>query len=264
MSLVSAILIIGAAGIVAALGTFFVHSKIEVDIRRRHHEAGAVVFLQLGVIFAVLLAFVFSEAWDGYNSAGLAIDLECSALHSTAMLASSLRAEQARTVLEAQRDYLSSVVNAEWRIMDEQRTESVETDRKLQDLITTVAALKTLDPDTAGTRSHMLATLTQAHTQRAMRIFQASINSGIPGVLWAVLIAFSTVLVLCVSFSSIQYKATAIVITAIFAAGIVSILVVVRMLDYPFEGALALHAEHFAVVLGKVTDLLASGAPPHA
>jgi Protein of unknown function (DUF4239) len=155
-------------------------------------------------------------------------------------------------------------VNAEWRTMAEHRTGSTETERKLQDLVTTVAALKPLDPDTAGLRGHMLAMITQAHAQRERRIFEASVTSGIPGVLWTVLIAFSVVLVLCVSFSSIQYKATATVITAVFAAGIISILVVVRMLDYPFEGALALHAENFTVVLGKVTDLLASGAPPHA
>src|SRR4029077_19234369 len=42
-----------------------------------YHEVGYAVFLQLGVIFAVLLAFVFNGVWSDYNTASRAIDSEC-------------------------------------------------------------------------------------------------------------------------------------------------------------------------------------------
>lgn len=48
--------------IVAAFSTALIHRRVENDLRRLHHDVGSVVFLQLGVVFAVLLAFVFSEA----------------------------------------------------------------------------------------------------------------------------------------------------------------------------------------------------------
>jgi len=47
-------------------------------------------FLQLGVVFAVLLAFVFSEAWGEYNEAAQAVDLEVSAMHGVAMISATL------------------------------------------------------------------------------------------------------------------------------------------------------------------------------
>lgn len=262
MSYAIAVLITVAAGMLAALGTFIIHSRIAPDIRQHYHDVGAVVFLQLGVIFAVLLAFVFNEAWDGYNSAALAIDLECGALHGTAMLASTLDAQRAEAVLLAERDYISSVVSAEWPIMAKFRTESIETDGKLRHLIRAVATLKPSDASAAATRSQMLSLLAQAHAQRETRIFQ--VNSGIPAALWTVLGAFSTILMMCVSFSSIRHRAAAAVVAAIFASGIVSILVLIRLLDYPFEGALALHAQDFTGVLVKVTNLLSSSESPRA
>jgi hypothetical protein len=43
---------------------------------------------------------------------------------------------------------------------------------------------------------------------------------------------------------------------ACFTVGIVSILVVAQLLDYPFEGALALRPGGFIEVSGKVSHLL--------
>ena len=47
-----------------------------------------------------------------------------------------------------------------------------------------------------------------------------------------------------------------------FTVGIVCVLVIARLLDYPFEGALALRPTDFSDVIGKVSDLL-SHMPKH-
>jgi hypothetical protein len=69
------------------------------------------------------------------------------------------------------------------------------------------------------------------------------------------------ILTLCASFSSFQFKAASVVIAAIFASGIASVLVMVRLLDFPFEGPLALNAADFSNTLVKVTNLLSGGVP---
>jgi hypothetical protein len=56
MSYAAAVSIILIAAIVAAFATAFIHRRVGIDLRRHHHEVGSVVFLQLGVVFAVLLA----------------------------------------------------------------------------------------------------------------------------------------------------------------------------------------------------------------
>src|SRR5271170_2907697 len=109
MGYAAAISIIGIASLLAASATVFIQSFVDLDFRQRHHDVGSVVFLQLGVVFAVLLAFVFNEAWGEYNEAARSINLEVSAMHGVAMIAATLPPVQANTILTTQRAYLESV-----------------------------------------------------------------------------------------------------------------------------------------------------------
>lgn len=255
MSYGTAILIILVVGLAAAGATLWAQKLVNTDLRREHHEVGSTVFLQLGVIFAVLLAFVFSEAWTEYNEASAAIDLEVAALHGTAMLAATLPPTAAKEILNKELVYLDSVVKDEWPTMAAHRSEDLLTDSKLRSLIQAVANLK---PDGSGsfTKPEMLSLLTQAHTQREVRIYQA--GSGIPGALWTVLISFEFILVTFVVLSGLRLWTTAALVSGIFAASVSSILVVARLLDFPFEGALALHPRDFIAVTNKVAELLTS------
>lgn len=114
--------------------------------------------------------------------------------------------------------------------------------------------MQAADSDTQSKKEQILSLLAQAHGQRETRIFQAS--NGIPVALWWVLISFTALLTVFVSFSSIPYRSTVILLGICFSAGVVSILVVARLFDYPFEGGLALKPTDFAEVLGKIAGLI--------
>ena len=139
MSYFIAFLIVAGSGLAAAGLALLVQKFVGTDWRREHHDVGATVFLQLGVIFAVLLAFVFSEAWTEYNEASAAIDLEVGALHGAAMIAATLPPPEAKDILNKLKAYLDSVVQDEWPVMAAQRSEDLATDQKFQTLIQTVA-----------------------------------------------------------------------------------------------------------------------------
>ncbi len=254
MSYTVAILVVLLSSFAAGLVTMLVQRRVRLDLRRHHHDVGSVVFLQLGVVFAVLLAFVFSEVWEEYKEAARAIDLEVGALHGAAMEASTLPQPEADEILSAERAYIEAVAFQEWPTMARTRGEDDQADMRLQDLITDAARLRFADPDQNETKARIRELLAEAHTQRETRIFQA--DSGIPVALWVVLISFSAVLVLSVSFSGIEYWTTSATVAAGFAAAIVSILVIARLLDYPFEGGLALSSRDYIGVLDKISNLL--------
>ena len=65
------------SGLIAGALSWTTRKLVRIEALRRHHEIGSAVFLQLGVVFAVLLAFVFSEVWSEYNTAANAINEEC-------------------------------------------------------------------------------------------------------------------------------------------------------------------------------------------
>src|SRR4051812_13443100 len=95
MSYPAVALIVFGSGLIAGALSWTTRKLVQIDAPRRHHEIGSAVFLQLGVVFAVLLAFVFSEVWSEYNTAANAINQECANLHGAAMLASVFRRRSA-------------------------------------------------------------------------------------------------------------------------------------------------------------------------
>ncbi len=254
MSFFGSITAILIATLVAGFITTLIHRFIDGEFRRRHHDVGSVVFLQLGVVFAVLLAFVFSEAWSEYDEAAKSINLEVSALHGVAMMAATLPPADAKPILAAEKAYLSSVVDEEWPKMTNVRKEDRKTDDLLTHLVQSIANLRLADPDERDKKNAILSLLADAHKQRETRIYQA--QNGIPVPLWWVLIGFTMTLALFVSLSAVEYASTAIIIAACFTAGTTSILIMARLLDYPFEGALGLRSSDFSEVIEKVSGLL--------
>src|ERR1700746_3057654 len=68
MSYAQALLLTLFTAIVSVIATSLVRRALGVDTRREHHEVGNPVYLQIGVVFAVLLAFVFNEVFGEYNA----------------------------------------------------------------------------------------------------------------------------------------------------------------------------------------------------
>ncbi len=253
MSYVTALAIIVAASLVAAMATILAQHRVDLELRRRNHDVGSVVFLQLGTVFAVFLAFAFSEVWSAYNETQLAIDQEVSAMHGAAIIASTLPPPADQTILSAQRAYLKSVAYQEWPAMAAYRAADPGTGKKFVALVREAANLRLADPDERDKKSAILSLLAEAHVHRETRIFEA--GNGMPVPLWGVLIAFTVMLATFVSLSQIQSEKIAVAVSACFAAGLVSILVIARLLDYPFEGATALSPADFVELIGKISDL---------
>jgi Na+/phosphate symporter len=121
VSYVTAILVTVVAAVGAGLIAYVVDRTLRLEVRRKQHEVGAQIFQLIGVLFAVMLAFVFSEVWDQYNTAAQAISSECGALHGAAMLANVLPDKIGRPVDVAIETYAQKVITTEWPVMAEQR-----------------------------------------------------------------------------------------------------------------------------------------------
>src|ERR1700752_5308449 len=125
MTFTAAVAVILVAAVASAAAAYLVWRGLDLDVRRKHHEVGNPIYLQIGVVFAVLLAFVFNEVWGEYNLAAQAINGECGALHGSAMLAHDLPDGQGRGVAQAVVDYSKAVANVEWKAL-ERREVSLE------------------------------------------------------------------------------------------------------------------------------------------
>jgi Protein of unknown function (DUF4239) len=184
MSYAVAVLVIFLIAIASMVATVFARRALGLDVRRQNHEVGNPIYLQIGVVFAVLLAFVFNEIWSEYNIAAQAINGECGALHGAAMLAHDLSDGQGQGVEQAILNYAEVVINVEWAALAH-RMQSPEGVSAFQAIIETAGRLNTTRPADLTIQGQILSLLAQAHAFRETRVFQA--NQGLPVVIWIVL-----------------------------------------------------------------------------
>jgi hypothetical protein len=249
-------LVLGA-GLLAAFTCALLHWIVHRDTFRRYHEVGYAVFLQLGVIFAVLLAFVFNNVWSEYNVALQAIDSECASLHGVAILSDRLTSPARNAVLNDLRVYLETVLDREWPDM-QQRNESRVASASFRALWQTVETVKT-DPEDSQVRGQMLNLLATAHQSRETRLFQ--MTQGVPALIWTLLIVFAAALVGCMLVFAAEASVSKAVLLGVFTSCLTLALLTVRMLDFPFESALQLSSHDFNETLGKVDRLIAIARP---
>jgi hypothetical protein len=81
----------------------------------------------------------------------------------------------------------------------------------------------------------------------------------LPIVIWIVLSFYALILVAFVLFAGVESRAGHLLFSAIFATSVVLVLIVLRMLDYPFEGALTLSNGDFINTIGHINMLKAPG-----
>jgi Protein of unknown function (DUF4239) len=253
MSYLEALVVIVITAAISLAAASLVRRAYGLDARRRHHEVGNPVYLQIGVVFAVLLAFVFNEVWGEYNAAAQAINGECGALHGAALLAHELPDGHGRDVELAILNYAKVVINVEWPAL-EQRQASPQAVNALQAITEAAAHINISQPTDATIQGQILSLLAQAHAFRETRVFQA--DQGLPIIIWLVLSFYGLVLVVFVLFAGVESNAGHLFFTAVFTTSVVLVLILVRMLDYPFEGALRLSNDDFARTIQRVTMLI--------
>ncbi len=242
--------IVAGTGVTAMTLCLLLHTVMPRERFRRFHDVSYAVFLQLGVVFAVLLAFVFNDVWGGYQTAAEAINIECSSLHGLVILGDRLPAPQRAAVLGETRQYLTTVAEREWPDMEHRKSSAVAT-RQFEVLWGTVAALPSAD---AVARGPMLSLLARAHEGRETRLFQ--MTQGVPPLVWAMLSLFAAGLVGCMLVFAAEGSLIKAVFIGCFAGFLTVALLTVHILDYPFESALELSPADFQGTLAKVDAFL--------
>jgi hydrogenase maturation factor len=251
MSYLVASAIVVASVLLSAVASFLVRRRVTLETLRRHHEVGSYVFLQMGVVFAVLLAFVFTEVWNEYNSAASAISAERTSLVSAARLARGLPDASAKDVGEAITGYIESVIRKEWPAMATGR-HSAAAEAALDRLWARARSVAAGGGRDAALGGQILVNLTDAGKARGTRVFQMA--NGVPPVLWVLLILFSLVLVGFLLFFGVEYMWSQAFFTGAFAGSLAFVLVLIALLDYPFSGALRLSPEPFEHALTQITQ----------
>ena len=218
---------------------------VQLALRRRwpglrdgdHNDVAGFVIAIVGVIYAVLLAFVVIVSWEQFSEAETVAGSEASALRTMYRASTAFPPEVREQLRGDVRDYARAVVEVEWPAMAESQPGSPVVAGLLDRTSAHLAALPTTTPtqqEYAGVEADRFNDVVTARSSRLDFVEQ-----GVPGVLW---MALAVGAVVTIGFSMIFAMSSGLLhalMTASLAVLIGMLLFVAVAIDHPFAGDVA-------------------------
>src|ERR671911_408852 len=118
MHVVSGLLIVAVATVVAVGGLVLVQRLVSTERRKQHNDVAGFIYAVLGVAYAVLLGLMLVAVWEQWEAAKIIADDEASEVVEIFGIAHQLPQPEGRRIQELARSYARVVVKEEWPLME--------------------------------------------------------------------------------------------------------------------------------------------------
>src|SRR5215203_6662642 len=159
MRVLTGLLIVAVATVVAVGGLVVVQSLVPTERRRQHNDVAGFIYAVLGVCYAVLLGLMLIAVWEQWNAAEEVTSDEANELAGIFWFAHALPQPEGRHIQVLARSY-AQVVEEEWPAMEQGRA-SPEAWDTLDELRGTILGL---DPPTGAQQVRYDQVLEQLHS----------------------------------------------------------------------------------------------------
>jgi len=231
---VQILLVVVSPVLLAVGGLLLIQRLVPPALRREHNNVAGFIYAVVGVIYAVLLAFVVIVVWQQLEETRTAAEDEANELAGVYFLASRFPEPERSRVQDLARSYARTVVEEEWPLMAEGKA-SQRAWVLLDELRLTVEGM---DPHTEGEQVLYDQGLTRMHElsdARRIRLLDAS--EGIPQVLWTALVVGGVITVAFTFLFGLKSNWAHALMVAALALVVTVMLFTIVSLDYPFSGA---------------------------
>jgi uncharacterized protein DUF4239 len=240
--LMTILLYMGISITLALAGLHWVRKKFPHPIRQANNEVAGFFMAVLGVMYAVLLAFVIIVVWQEFEDTRLTVEKESNALAALYRLTVTLPEAEGTRLRGQLREYAQTMVDDEWPAMAVGRT-STQSVEIADQLWLSIAKRQTGSDDDRLIQTEILQRLNDLNDNRRLREMEA--GSGLPPVMWVLLIGGAIVSIVFTYFFSTPNPKAQYAMTSLYVASIVFVLVLVGLLDFPFAGDVHVSAEGF-------------------
>lgn len=249
-TILHALLVIFGPAVLAALGVIFCRKLLRGRIREGHNEVLIPIFLNAGVLFAVVLGLMVIAVWESYDAAKTTVSHEAATLVTLYRTTYSLPAETGDKLRHMATEYAKAVIEDEWATQAATGEGSPSARRAMGDMFRAFGD-GTITRETKDTfpllTEAFLTAVTEVTSARNNRIIQA--NESLPWAMWMAAIggAFIVISMGCILF--MERLGPHILMSAALAALIGILLFTCQIMSHPFSGPLALTPEPFEATL---------------
>ena len=251
---------VGVALAIARIGVWLADRFLSAEVLKRQHDVTAALLGVVGMVYAVLLAFVVLVVWQEFNDAKRTVEHE-QAVARTLMRTILRYPEPDRSDMRAALGaYTTSVAEVEFPAMVSGDREAIRNSPALDRLWNEIEKASRVEgPRMEALYGTILSSLNELGLDRSQRL-RASRDS-IPWAIWVVLVLGGLITVgLSVLFVTEAPKHR-FAMAGPVAVMLALVIFTVALLDHPFMGSIAID-HHAYTTIAAMTDL--SGPPTEA
>lgn len=237
---------------VSLLGLVISSRLLHLEVRRKHNEFAGFNSGLVGVVFAVLLAFVAVAAWGSFDKASDAAENEASLAGDLFRDATTVP-EPLRTELTTDmRDYVDVVLNQEWPAMAKGAAFGDNGWTPLYKFQQSLTQMQTSNLTQAAVLSEALRRLNSLYDARRERILAA--RDHIAPMVWRVVLLGAGLTIVITYLFGMDSFAMHLLMTGTVATALALVIVLIVAFDYPFRGQVQVTPEGFWNVQHGIED----------
>ena len=253
----SFVVLLGVVAMVMA-GLHLIQHWIPHPRRAQHNDVGGAIFAAIAVFYAVLVAFVIVALWTDDGTARQTTYNEANDLASVYWLSRQMPPAQGRPLERLTLTYARTVISQEWPLMARHHSSPAAT----QLIYQMRDQAFSLNPKTLHDQvifQEVTTSVTALAADRRTRL--DAVGAGLPPFLWAALIGGGALSVGFTFMFGLPSIWTHVVMAGLFAAVIVTSLILIKDLNYPFAGPGKISPEAFQVFLSRLPPPRLPGRP---
>ncbi len=234
------IVIVGGFVVMSLLVGFIVARTTSEEVRRAHNELAGFILAVIGVIYAVLLAFIAIGVWERFQVAEARTYDEAGALST--IYRDSEAFSQGERLRRELRQYTESVIAVEWPLM-RRGADFRLASPLLERAAGTIRSLPVTSARLQNIHAQMLAAVDTALSDRDARLTVDS--RGISGIIWWVLLIGALVTIGFTYLFGFQRTIMQGVMVGSLSLLIGLVIFLTIALDYPYRGSISVQPEAF-------------------
>jgi Protein of unknown function (DUF4239) len=243
-----AIIVVGGT-LLSMLGPALVRRYVALDRLTINNEIAGFKFATVGVLYAVLLAFVIIVVWEKFSDAEANVVREAGAAENLYRLSQGLGDFSGPDLRKSVATYLKAAMTEDWPAMDKGTVGAGEPAKQALDAIYRMLSVVN-DQRNRAVVAEIFSQLDRMTEARRARLIAA--EGAVPNVIWLVLLGGAAVTIAFTFFFGTESLRAQTVMTGLLALLIFSELLVVIAIDRPFTGAVKVPPTALAEVLADV------------
>jgi len=242
----SGILLVIVPTALAMVGPVLARKIVGLERLSTNNEVAGFKFAVVGVLYAVLLAFIVIVVWQKFSDAETDVSREAGAAATVYRLTGGIDAQSRAALRGDLTAYLNSAIADDWKAMAEGRS-SRKTTQALNALYAAALAYQPTDSRGVAIMAEILDQLDKIIEARRARLVKSS--GTVPGVIWLVLFGGAVLTIGFTFFFGTENLRAQSLMTGILTMLIMSGLLIIVSIDRPFTGAVRVEPDGLLVVI---------------